>query len=156
MSRIAGRLADRGLTLPGTPTPVAAYVPAVLHGDQVWTSGQLPLEDGRLRVTGRVGLGTGLVDPDTAARLAEVCVLNALAAVRSVVPDLDRLVRVIRVTGYVASDPSFTGQSVVLNGASTLLEYLLGEPGQHARSAVGVASLPLDAPVELELLVAVR
>jgi enamine deaminase RidA (YjgF/YER057c/UK114 family) len=133
---------------------LAAYVPAVLSGGQVWTSGQLPTVDGQLTVTGLVGVGPGLVDPEQAATAARTCLLNALAAVASVA-DLDQVVRVLKLTGYVASAPGFHGQPAVLNGASLLLAELLPESG-HARSAVGVAALPLNAPVELDLVVELR
>ena len=151
--RVAERLAELGLELPAVVAPVAAYVPAVLDGDHVWTSGQLPMVEGRLPVTGKVGEGDGLVPPDEAARLARQCALNALAAVQSVVGDLDRVTRVVKVVGFVASDPGFTGQPAVINGASELLGEVFGPHGAHARSAVGVAALPLDAPVEVEVVV---
>lgn len=156
MSRVADRLAELGLELPPVAAPVAAYVPAVLDGDRVWTSGQLPFVAGALPATGKVGLGPGLVPPEDAAGMARVCALNALAAVHSVIGDLDRVARVVKVVGFVASAPDFTGQPAVVNGASQLLGEVFGEAGQHARSAVGVAVLPLDAPVEVELVVALR
>jgi enamine deaminase RidA (YjgF/YER057c/UK114 family) len=148
-------LAELGLALPEVAKPVAAYVPARSSGSMVWTSGQLPLVDGKLPETGKVGEGDGLVSPDRAKELAATCALNALAAVQAEVGDLDR-VRVVKVVGFVASDPSFTGQPNVINGASDLLAQVLGEDGAHARSAVGVAVLPLDAPVEVEITVEVR
>jgi enamine deaminase RidA (YjgF/YER057c/UK114 family) len=148
------RLAELGLTIPQLVPPVAAYVPALLDGDRVWTSGQLPMVDGAMPATGKVGDGPGLVPPAEAARLARHCALNALAAVQSVIGDLDRVTRVVKVVGFVASDPSFTGQPGVVNGASEVLGEIFGERGRHARSAVGVAVLPLDAPVEVELVVA--
>jgi enamine deaminase RidA (YjgF/YER057c/UK114 family) len=151
--RVAARLAELGLEVPAVAAPVAAYVPAVLDGDHVWTSGQLPLVEGRLPVTGKVGEGDGLVPPAEAARLARQCALNALAAVQSVIGDLDRVTRVVKVVGFVASDPAFTGQPTVINGASELLGEVFGPHGAHARSAVGVAVLPLDAPVEVEVVV---
>jgi enamine deaminase RidA (YjgF/YER057c/UK114 family) len=154
--RIAARLAELGLTLPAVAAPVAAYVPAVLDGDRVWTSGQLPFVDGALPATGKVGEGAGLVPPADAAGLARVAVLNALAAAASVLGDLDRITRIVKVVGFVASDPSFTGQPAVVNGASLLLGEVFGDAGQHARSAVGVAVLPLDSPVEIELVAAFR
>jgi enamine deaminase RidA (YjgF/YER057c/UK114 family) len=153
MSRVARRLAELGLALPPVAAPVAAYVPAVVDGDRVWTSGQLPFVDGALLTTGLVGEGDGLVDPARAAELARVCALNAIAAVGSVV-DLDRVARVVKVVGFVASAPGFTGQPGVVNGASELLGAVFGEAGRHARSAVGVASLPLGSPVEVEMVVA--
>ena len=151
--RVEARLAELGLEVPAVVAPVAAYVPAVLDGDHVWTSGQLPVVGGELAVTGKVGEGDGLVPPAEAARLARQCALNALAAVQSVVGDLDRVTRVVKVVGFVASDPAFTGQPAVVNGASELLGEVFGEQGAHARSAVGVAVLPLDAPVEVEVVV---
>jgi enamine deaminase RidA (YjgF/YER057c/UK114 family) len=156
VSRVADRLAELGLTLPPVVAPVAAYVPAVMDGDRVWTSGQLPFVGGQLAGTGKVGIGPGLVPPEDAAGMARVCALNALAAVASVLGDLDRVTQVVKVVGFVASVPEFTGQPSVINGASHLLGDVFGDAGKHARSAVGVAALPLDAPVELELVVAFR
>ena len=156
MSAVEKRLAELGIELPGVAAPLAAYVPAVLDGDRVWTSGQLPFVAGALPATGKVGDGPGLVSPADAAGLARVAALNALAAVKSVLGDLDRVQRVVKLVGFVASDPSFTGQPAVVNGASQLLGEVLGEAGVHARSAVGVAVLPMDSPVEIELVVAVR
>ncbi|MDT0308474.1 RidA family protein [Streptomyces sp. DSM 44917] len=150
MSAVEARLADLGLTLPEVVPPVAAYVPAVRTGPYVYTSGQVPLVDGELPAAGKVGEA---VTPERARELARICALNALAAVKSVAGDLDRVRRVVKVVGYVASAPGFTGQPQVVNGASELLGAVLGERGQHARSAVGVTVLPLDAPVEVELLV---
>lgn len=154
MGRVDDRLAELGLTLPEVAAPVASYVPAVRSGDLVWTSGQLPMVSGSLAETGKVGSGEGLVSPERATELARTCALNALAAVRAEVGDLDS-VRVVKVVGFVASDPSFTGQPGVVNGASELFGDVLGERGVHARSAVGVAVLPLDAPVEVEITVQV-
>ncbi|WP_134772324.1 RidA family protein [Ornithinimicrobium flavum] len=156
MSAVEARLAELGHTVPEVVPPLAAYVPAVQHGDLVFSSGQLPMVDGVLAATGKVGEGPGLVDPEEAHRLAGICALNAVAAVRSVVGDLDRVARVLKVVGFVASDPSFTGQPAVVNGASELLRAAFGEAGVHARSAVGVTSLPLDTPVEVEITVALR
>jgi len=150
---IGHRLTELGITLPPVAAPVAAYAPAVRSGSQVWTSGQLPFVDGVLPVTGKVGHGDGLVDPAVAADLARTAALNALAAVAEQAGSLDRVRRVIKVVGYVASDPAFTGQPGVVNGASELLGQVFGESGVHARSAVGVAVLPLDSPVEIELVV---
>lgn len=150
---IGHRLTELGITLPAVAAPVAAYVPAVRSGNQVWTSGQLPLVDGALQVTGKVGLGDGLVAPAVASEQARAAALNALAAVAELAGSLDRVRRVIKVVGFVASDPSFTGQPGVVNGASELLGQIFGDAGVHARSAVGVAALPLDAPVEIELVV---
>ena len=143
------RLAALGLTLPPVAAPVAAYVPAVRSGTYVYTAGQLPLADGKLPRTGKVG---AQVSVDEAAGLARTCALNALAAVASVAGGLSAVTRIVKVTGFVASDPSFTGQPLVVNGASELLLEVFGEAGRHARSAVGVAVLPLDAPVEVELI----
>ena len=151
MSRIADRLAELGLTLPAVAAPVAAYVPAVVQGNLVYTSGQLPFVNGSLLATGKVG---DEVTAEDAQSYAATCVLNALAAASSVIGSLDRVTQVVKVTGFVASDPSFTGQPGVLNGASTLLGEIFGDAGIHARSAVGVAVLPLDAPVEVELVLA--
>jgi enamine deaminase RidA (YjgF/YER057c/UK114 family) len=156
VSGIEDRLAELGIVLPAVPAPVAAYVPAVLDGDRVWTSGQLPFVDGALPATGKVGDGEGLVPPQDAAHLARVAALNALAAVKSVVGDLDRVARIVKVVGFVASEPSFTGQPGVVNGASQFLAEVFGDAGVHARSAVGVVSLPLDSPVEIELVAALR
>ncbi len=152
MSRAEERLAELGLALPAVAAPVASYTPAVRTGDLVWTSGQLPNVDGRLVATGKVGAG---VDPEAAKGYAQTCALNALAAVRSVVGDLDKVRRVVKVVGFVASAPDFTGQPGVINGASDLLNQVFGDAGVHARSAVGVAVLPLDAPVEVEIVVEV-
>ena len=150
---IGQRLAELGITLPPVAAPVAAYVPAVRTGSYVWTSGQLPFVDGALAVSGKVGLGDGLVPPDVAAGLARTAALNALAAVAEQAGSLERVKRVVKLVGFVASDPSFTGQPLVVNGASELLGQVFGEAGVHARSAVGVAVLPLDSPVEIELVV---
>lgn len=148
------RLAQLGLVLPPVPAPLAEYVPAVRTGSYVHTSGQLPFVDGVLSTTGVVGDQAVDVSAELAAVLARQCALNAVAAVASVV-DLDSVVRVVKVTGFVASAPGFVGQPVVVNGASQLLGQVFGEAGRHARSAVGVASLPLGAPVEVEITVEV-
>ena len=148
----ADRLRELGLELPPVATPAGDYVPAVRSGSLVFTSGQLPMVDGQLAAVGKVG---ALVTPEQAKDLARTCALNALAAVDALV-GLDSVVRVVKVTGFVASTPDFTGQPGVLNGASELLGQVLGDAGVHARSAVGVAALPLDAPVEVELVVEVR
>ena len=152
MSAVESRLADLGLTVPEVVPPVAAYVPAVRSGSYVYTSGQLPMASGALQGTGKVG---GDVTPERAKELAQLCALNAIAAVKMVVGDLDTVVRVVKVVGFVASTPDFTGQPGVVNGASELLGAAFGEAGVHARSAVGVAVLPLDAPVEVEIVVEV-
>jgi enamine deaminase RidA (YjgF/YER057c/UK114 family) len=146
------RLAELGIRLPPVAAPVASYVPAVRSGQLVFTSGQLPFVDGGLRRTGKVG---GSVDPEDAAADAKLCALNALAAVDDLV-GLDQVARVVRVVGYVASAEGFSGQPRVVNGASELLGKVFGEAGRHARSAVGVAELPLGAPVEIELTVELR
>jgi enamine deaminase RidA (YjgF/YER057c/UK114 family) len=160
MSTPEERLAELGLTLPPAAKPLAAYVPAVRTGNYVYTSGQLPTVDGELVELGKVGTGADAsVSPEAAKAAARVCLLNALAAVRAVVGDLSTVVRVVKVVGYVASMPNFTGQPGVVNGASELLVDVFGGGadglGVHARSAVGVAVLPLDAPVEIELIVEV-
>lgn len=149
---IAERLSELGLALPAVPTPVAAYVPAILHDGVAQTSGQLPFVSGELLLRGKVGAEVKLEDAVAAAQMAT---LNALAALQSVV-DLNKVERVLKVVGYVASSPDFTQQPAVVNGASELLEKIFGSRGTHARSAVGVAVLPLDAPVEIELHVAVQ
>ncbi len=146
------RLAELGLALPEVVPPLASYVPAVRTGDLVFTSGQLPMVDGAMEHTGLVG---GPVTPEQAKDLARVCALNALAAIDALV-GLDNVTRVVKVVGFVASATGFTGQPAVVNGASELLGEVFGDAGRHARSAVGVAALPLDAPVEVELVVEVR
>jgi len=156
MGAVEARLAKLGLTLPAVAAPVATYVPAVQSGRYVYTSGQLPFVDGALLAKGKVGDGEGLVDPADAAGHARTAALNALAAIAALIGDLDQIQRVVKVVGYVASDPSFTGQPQVVNGASELLGEIFGDAGVHARSAVGVAVLPLDSPVEVELLVELR
>ena len=145
------RLAELGIELPAVAAPVAAYVPATRVGNQVWTSGQLPFVDGELPATGKVGAD---VDPDDAYGLARTALLNALAAVDDLV-GIDKIERVVKVVGYVASDVGFAGQPGVVNGASDLVGEIFGDAGAHVRSAVGVAVLPLDAPVEVELIVEV-
>ncbi|WP_144791155.1 RidA family protein [Kocuria palustris] len=151
--RVEARLAELGLALPETAAPAGTYIPALRSGSQVWTSGQLPFVDGVLPSTGKVGEGEGLIAPQLAQQLAATCVLNALAAVKDVIGDLDRIGRVVKLVGFVASDPSFTEQPGVINGASDLLGEVLGDAGVHVRSAVGVAVLPKDSPVEVELVV---
>ena len=152
MTDVRARLAELGLELPQVVPPVAAYVPAVRSGDLVFTSGQLPMVEGALPAMGKVG---AMVTPEQAKELARTCALNGLAAVEALV-GLDSVVRIVKVVGFVASTPEFTGQPAVVNGASELLGQVFGDAGQHARSAVGVAALPLDAPVEVELVVEVR
>ena len=146
------RLESLGLSVPEVATPVAAYIPALRTGNYVFTSGQLPMRDGQLITTGKVG---GDVSPEEAVECARVCALNAIAAVRSVIGDLSQVKRIVKVVAFVASTPDFTGQPGVANGASELFGDVFGEAGQHARSAVGVPVLPLDAPVEVELIVEV-
>lgn len=146
---VADRLAELGLALPAVAAPVAAYVPAVTTGSLVYTAGQLPFVDGTLAATGKVGAE---VTAEEAAALAATSVLNALAAVEQAIGSLDRVTRIVKVTGFVASAPGFTGQPAVLNGASERLGAIFGDAGLHARSAVGVVELPLDAPVEVELI----
>ena len=150
MGTIDDRLTAEGITLPAVATPVAAYVPAVTVGQLVYTSGQLPLVNGALPLAGKVG---DTVSAEEATELARMCALNALAAIKEIAGDLDRVTRVVKLVGLVASASSFTGQPGVVNGASELLQKIFGEAGLHARSAVGVAALPLDAPVEVELIV---
>lgn len=152
MTAVDDRLAAAGLAVPPVPAPVAVYVPAVRTGSYVYTSGQLPLRAGELLATGKVGAE---VTAEVAYDCARQCALNAIAAVKSVVDDLDSVVRVVKATVFVASTPDFTGQPGVANGASELFGVAFGEAGQHARSAVGVPVLPLDAPVEVELVVEV-
>jgi enamine deaminase RidA (YjgF/YER057c/UK114 family) len=142
------RLAELGLELPPVVPPVAAYVPAVQTGNHVYVSGQVPVADGKVLATGKVGAE---VTPEEAAALARRCALNALAAVDALV-GLNRVVRVVKVVGFVASAPGFTGQPVVINGASELFGEVFGDAGRHARSAVGVAELPLGVPVEVEAI----
>ena len=152
MSAVSDRLAALGLAVPSVAPPVAAYVPAVRSGNLVFTSGQLPSVDGKLLATGKVGAE---VTAEQAADLARQCALNAIAALTTVIDDLDAVVRVVKVVGFVASTPGFTAQPAVMNGASNLLGEAFGDAGIHARSAVGVAALPLDAPVEVEITVEV-
>jgi enamine deaminase RidA (YjgF/YER057c/UK114 family) len=149
MSTAADRLAELGLVLPQVTAPLAAYQPALRTGNYVYTAGQLPMADGKLLATGKVGAE---ISAEEAAVLARTCALNALAAVASVTDGLEAITRIVKVTGFVASAPDFTGQPLVVNGASELLLAVLGDAGRHARSAVGVAVLPLDAPVEVELI----
>ena len=149
----AERLAELGLTLPPVVTPAGAYVPAVRTGQFVYTAGQLPMVDGKLPATGKVG---GEVSPADAAGLARTCALNALAAAAAAAGGLDQIARIVKVVGFVASAPGFNAPPQVINGASDLLVEVFGEDGRHARSAIGVAALPLDAPVEVELIAEVR
>lgn len=145
------RLAELGIALPAVTKPLAAYVPAVRTGNLVYTAGQLPLVDGKLTHTGKAGAE---VSPEHARVAARTCALNALAAIDALA-GIDNVTRIVKVVGFVASAPGFSGQPGVINGASELLGEVFGEAGQHARSAVGVSELPLDAPVEVELIVEV-
>jgi len=151
MTDARARLAELGLELPSVTPPLAAYVPAVRTGNHVYVSGQVPMADGKLLATGKVGAE---VTPEQAKELAARCALNGLAAVDALV-GLEQIVRVVKVVGFVASAEGFTGQPAVINGASEFLGEVLGEAGKHARSAVGVAELPLGAPVEVEMIVEV-
>ena len=152
MSTPEARLRELGLELPEVAAPLAAYVPAVRSGNLVFTAGQLPWRDGVLVATGKVGAG---VDPNLAKDAARFCALNGLAAVRSITGDLSAITKVVKVVGFVASAADFTGQPGVVDGASELIGHVFGDAGAHARSAVGVASLPVDSPVEVELIVEV-
>ena len=152
MTSPLARLSELGIELPPVVAPLAAYVPAVRTGSLVYTSGQVPFIDGKLPASGKVGAE---VSPEQAVDLARTCALNALAAVHALV-GLDSVVRVVKVVGFVASTPEFVGHPAVINGASDLLGEIFGNAGAHARSAIGVAALPLDAPVEVELIVEVR
>lgn len=149
---ISDRLAELGISIPEVVPPVAAYVPAVATGRYVYTSGQLPMRDGAMIAEGLVGSD---VDPEVAKDCARQSAINALAAIQSAVGTLDRVTRVVKVVGFVASAPGFTGQPGVINGASELFLEVFGDAGRHARSAVGVAGLPLNAPVEVEMVVEV-
>ncbi|MEN9342849.1 MAG: hypothetical protein RIR24_436 [Actinomycetota bacterium] len=152
MSQIEQRLIELGSPLPEVAKPVAAYVPSVVTGNLVFTSGQLPFSNGALIATGKVGESVDLVDPALAKTLARQCALNALAAIKLAIGDLERVTRIVKVVGFVSSVPEFTGQPGVMNGASEFLVEVFGDKGIHARSAVGVPSLPLDSPVEVELI----
>jgi enamine deaminase RidA (YjgF/YER057c/UK114 family) len=156
VSGIETRIQELGLTLPPVAAPAGSYVPAVFTRGTVYTSGQLPFVDGALPATGKVGEGAGLVSAAAANLYARQAALNALAAAKSVLGTLDRVVRVVKVVGFVASDPAFTGQPGVINGASDVLAEIFGDRGVHARSAVGVAVLPLNSPVEVELVLEVE
>jgi enamine deaminase RidA (YjgF/YER057c/UK114 family) len=149
MTTVDDRLAELGLSLPDVAKPAGAYVPALISGNLVFTAGQLPSTAGVLPATGKVGAD---VTPEAAKEYARICVLNGLAAVKGVIGSLDRIQKVVKVVGFVASDPAFTAQPGVINGASELLGEIFGEAGAHARSAVGVAVLPLDSPVEIEFI----
>ncbi len=149
MGTVDERLASLGLELPAVAKPAGAYVPAITTGNLVFTAGQLPTTAGVLPATGKVGAA---VTAEDAKQYARICVLNGLAAAQSAIGSLDRIVKVVKVVGFVSSDPSFSGQPGVINGASELLGEIFGDAGAHARSAVGVAVLPLDAPVEIEFV----
>jgi len=153
ISAVEARLAELGMSVPEVVPPVASYQPAVVADGVVYVSGQLPFIDGQLPLTGKVGAE---VTEEQAFDLARQCALNAIGALKSAVGDLDRITRIVKVGGFVASDPSFTGQPKVINGASELLGHAFGEAGAHARSAVGVTVLPLDTPVEVDLIAHVR
>jgi enamine deaminase RidA (YjgF/YER057c/UK114 family) len=146
---VEAKLAELGLELPAVAVPAGAYVPAVVSGNLVFTAGQIPLVDGKLMATGKVGAE---ITPEFAKEIAQRCALNAIAAIKSEIGDLSRVKRIVKVVGFVASTSDFTGQPGVINGASELLGAVFGDAGLHARSAVGVAVLPLDAPVEVEVI----
>ena len=150
MSKVEQRLSELGLTLPQVATPAGAYLPAMISGNLVFTAGQIPLVEGKLMATGKLGAE---ITVEYGAEIAQRCALNALAAVKSVIGDLDRVKQIVKIVGFVSSVPEFTSQPAVINGASELLQQVFGDAGQHARSAVGVSVLPLDAPVEIELIV---
>ena len=156
MTTPSARLAELGLELPNVTPPLAAYVPALVHGGLAWCSGQLPMVGGSLLRTGLVGNADGEVAAEEAAELARICALNAIAAVASVAGPggIDAIARIVKVVGFVASAPGFTGQPSVIDGASRLLAEVFGDAGRSARSAVGVAGLPLGSPVEVELIAA--
>lgn len=149
MSKVEAKLASLGSPLPEVAKPVAAYIPAVVTGNLVFTSGQLPFVDGKLPATGKLGAN---VSPEQGKELARLCALNALAAAKLAIGDLDRITRIVKVVGFVASTPDFTGQPGVINGASEFLGEVFGDAGIHARSALGVPVLPLDSAVEVELI----
>jgi enamine deaminase RidA (YjgF/YER057c/UK114 family) len=153
MGKVESKLNELKLLLPGAPKPVAAYIPAKQTGNLVFTAGQLPMVNGELISKGILGQD---VEIDEANKAARICTLNALAAIKGVIGDLDRIKQIVRVVGYVASVPTFTQQPAVVNGASELLLEIFGENGKHARSAVGMAVLPLNASVEIELTVEIE
>jgi enamine deaminase RidA (YjgF/YER057c/UK114 family) len=153
---IDARLAELGITLPDAAKPAGSYLPALRSGNHVWTSGQLPYVNGVLPATGKVGHGPGLIHPEAAAGYARQAAINALAAIKALAGSLDDVARVVKVVGYIASDPGFTGHAAVMNGASNLLGEVFGEAGQHARTSIGVAVLPLDAPVEVDMVVELK
>ena len=150
MSKVEQRLSELGLTLPEVATPAGSYLPAMISGNLVFTAGQIPVIEGKLMATGKLGAE---ITVEYGAEIAQRCALNALAAVKSVIGDLDRVKQIVKIVGFVSSVPEFTSQPAVINGASEFLQQVFGDAGQHARSAVGVSVLPLDAPVEIELIV---
>jgi enamine deaminase RidA (YjgF/YER057c/UK114 family) len=150
MSKVEQRLSELGLTLPEVATPAGSYLPAMISGNLVFTAGQIPVIEGKLMATGKLGAE---ITVEYGAEIAQRCALNALAAVKSVIGDLDRVQQVVKIVGFVSSVPEFTAQPSVINGASEFLQQVFGDAGKHARSAVGVSVLPLDAPVEIELIV---
>ena len=150
MSSIEQKLSELNLSLPEVATPAGSYLPVIISGNLVFTAGQLPLIDGKLMATGKLGAE---IKVEQGAEMAQRCALNALAAVKSVLGDLDRVTQIVKVVGFVSSVPEFSSQPAVINGASEFLQQVFGDVGKHARSAVGVAVLPLDAPVEIELIV---
>jgi enamine deaminase RidA (YjgF/YER057c/UK114 family) len=150
MSKVEQRLSELGLTLPEVATPAGSYLPAMISGNLVFTAGQIPVIEGKLMATGKLGAE---ITVEYGAEIAQRCALNALAAVKSVIGDLDRVKQVVKIVGFVSSVPEFTAQPSVINGASEFLQQVFGDAGKHARSAVGVSVLPLDAPVEIELIV---
>jgi enamine deaminase RidA (YjgF/YER057c/UK114 family) len=150
MSKVEQRLGELGFTLPEVAAPAGSYLPAIISGNLVFTAGQIPLIDGKLMATGKLGAE---ITAEYGAEIAQRCALNALAAVKSVLGDLDRVKQVVKVVGFVSSVPEFSSQPAVINGASEFLQQVFGDAGKHARSAVGVSVLPLDAPVEIELIV---
>lgn len=156
MSTIEKRIQELGMNLPEVAAPLAAYVPAVHSGNLVFTAGQLPSVDGKLMAEGLVGTASDQVEIELAKACARQAALNALAAVKNVIGDLDRIERIVKVTGFVACNSDFVSHSLVVNGASELLGEIFGDAGKHARSAVGMASLPFNAPVEIEMIVEIR
>jgi enamine deaminase RidA (YjgF/YER057c/UK114 family) len=150
VSKVEQRLTEMGFTLPEVAAPAGSYLPAMISGNLVFTAGQIPLIEGKLMATGKLGAE---ITAEQGAEIAQRCALNALAAVKSVLGDLDRVKQVVKVVGFVSSVPGFSSQPAVINGASEFLQQVFGDAGKHARSAVGVSVLPLDAPVEIELIV---
>ncbi len=151
--KVEEKLKSMGLTLPETPKPVAAYIPAVKVGDIIYTSGQIPIVKGELKFKGKLG---DEIAKEDGYKAAKICALNALSAVKGVIGDLDQIEQIVKVVGFVASAEGFTEQPAVVNGVSEFLKELFGEKGLHARSAVGVAELPLGVPVEIEMIVQVK